>query len=46
MLRLEKENKQLRSKYVKEKEERDVIESKLKKNAILKELKDNSDAIN
>ena len=45
VMRLEKENKELRVKYGKEKEERDTIEAKLKKNAILNELKENAKAI-
>ena len=46
VLKLEKENKELRTKYNTEKEARDTIEAKLKKNAIMNELKENSMAIN
>lgn len=35
---MEKENKELRKKYTQEKEERDIVQAKLIKNSILKEL--------
>jgi hypothetical protein len=43
---LEKENKRLREVYYKERDERLVIEGKLKKTAIHEELKENAQAIN
>jgi len=43
--KLQSENKSLREALVKEKSSKDIIEIKLKKNAIHKELKENAESI-